>query len=281
MLLGTFPSSSLVGLLIGGGLPLPESYIRVVSFNVTADAYTRFMGRFSEPLAVEFVKRAGVREGQRALDVGCGPGALTTQLVHRLGATAVSAIDPSAPFVAATRARLPAVDVRCGAVEHLPFPDDIFDLTLAQLVVHFMADPVQGVREMSRVTRPGGLVGACVWDLAGDGGPLAAFWRAARDLDSGVRDEAELAGARAGHLAELFAEAGLQHIQPSTLTVTVRFETFADWWEPFTLGVGPAGDYVAHVDDARRGALRARCAEVLPPAPFELAATAWYIQARA
>ena len=116
----------------------------MVSFNVTADAYTRFMGRFSEPLAVEFAKRAGVREGQRALDVGCGPGALATQLVHRLGANAVSAIDPCAPFVAAIRARLPGVDVRCGAAEHLPFPDDSFDLALAQLVVHFMADLCAG-----------------------------------------------------------------------------------------------------------------------------------------
>lgn len=172
--------------MIGAGPPVTESYIRVVSFNVTADAYTRFMGRFSEPLAVEFVERAGVREGQRALDVGCGPGALTTQLVYRLGANAVSAIDPSAAFVAAIRARLPAVDVRCGAAEHLPFHDDSFDLTLAQLVVHFMADPVRGLREMSRVTRPGGLVAACVWDLAGDGGPLAAFWRAARPRSGGA-----------------------------------------------------------------------------------------------
>lgn len=261
------------------GAALTDPYIRVVSFNVTADAYTRFMGRFSKPLAVEFVERAGVQVGQRALDVGCGPGALTTQLVHRLGADAVSAIDPSAPFVAAIRARLPSVDVRRGAAEHLPYPDDSFDLTLAQLVVHFMADPVQGLREMSRVTRPGGLVAACVWDLAGGGGPLSVFWRGARDLDPGVRDEAELAGAREGHLAVLFAAAGAQHVQPSTLTVTVPFETFADWWEPFTYGVGPAGDYVAQLDDTPRGALRARCAELLPPAAFKLSASAWYVQA--
>lgn len=258
-----------------------ESYICVVSFNVTADAYTRFMGRFSEPLAVQFVERAGVRPGQQALDVGCGPGALTAQLVHRLGPDAVVAIDPSAPFLAAIRARFPAVEVRCGAAEHLPFPDDRVDLALAQLVVHFMADPVQGLREMSRVTRPGGFVAACVWDHAGGDGPLATFWRAVRDLDPEARDEAELAGSREGRLAELFAAAGLQSIQPSTLNVTVRLETFAEWWEPFTLGVGPAGDYVTQLDEARRGDLRARCAEVLPPAPFEVAASAWYVQARA
>src|SRR5687768_1021997 len=154
-----------------------------MSFNVSADAYARFMGQFSEPLATHFVEYAGVRAGQRALDVGCGPGALTAPLVDRLGADAVAAIDPSAPFVEAARERFPGVDVRSGAAENLPFSDNEFDLTLAQLVVHFMADPVAGLREMGRVTRPGGVVAACVWDHAGDGGPLSAFWQAVRETD--------------------------------------------------------------------------------------------------
>lgn len=263
-----------------GRSPSYGLYISEVSFEVSADAYNRFMGRFSEPLAVEFAERAGVRRGQRALDVGCGPGALTAQLVNRLGASAVSAIDPSRRFVAAIRSRFPDVEVRRGSVEQIPLPDDAVDLALAQLVVHFMADPVLGLREMARVTRSGGLVAACVWDHAGDGGPLAAFWRAVRDLDPEVRGEAGLAGAGEGQLATLFAAAGLQHIQPSTLTVTARFDSFDDWWEPFTLGVGPAGDYVARLDEERRGELRARCETVSPPAPFKVAASAWYVQAR-
>ncbi len=142
-----------------------------MTFNVAADAYGKFMGQYSEPLAVPFADAAGVRAGQRALDVGCGPGALTAQLVERLGADAVSAIDPSPPFVAAMRERFPAVDVHAGVAEMLPFPDDDFDLALAQLVVHFMDDPVAGLREMARVTRPGGSIAACVWDHAGGGGP--------------------------------------------------------------------------------------------------------------
>lgn len=253
----------------------------MVSFDVTADAYARFMGRYSEPLAVQFAEQAGVQAGHRALDVGCGPGGLTAQLVERLGADAVSAIDPSAPFVDAVRARLPEVDVRSGVAEHLPFPDDSFDLALAQLVVHFMTDPVSGLREMARVTRPGGLVAACVWDHAGGGGPLATFWRAVHDIDPGERGEAELAGARDGHLAELCEAAGLHQIQPTSLTVKVGFATFADWWEPFTLGVGPAGAYVTALDEARREAVRTRCAQHLPPAPFEVAASAWCVRARA
>lgn len=253
----------------------------MVTFDVAADDYARFMGRFSEPLAVQFAELAHIRAGQRALDVGCGPGALTGQLVERLGSDAVSAIDPSPPFVAAIRVRFPEVDVRSGVAEHLPFPDDSFDLALTQLVVHFMTDPVSGLREMARVTRPGGLVAACVWDHAGGGGPLAAFWRAVHDVTPGARDEADLAGAREGHLVELCEAAGLKHIEPSTLTVTVRFTTFADWWEPFTLGVGPAGAHVTQLDEGPRDVLRARCAQLLPPAPFEVAALAWCVRARA
>jgi SAM-dependent methyltransferase len=252
----------------------------VVTFNVTADSYGRFMGRFSEPLAAQFAKLAGVKAGQRVLDVGCGPGALTALLVQRLGGGAVSAIDPSAPFVAAIRARFPDVDVRRGVAERLPFAANSFDAALAQLVVHFMTDPVAGLAEMARVTRPAGLVAACVWDHAGGGGPLAAFWQAVHDIDPSAPDEAGLPGARQGHLAELCEAAGLTDIEPGLLTVRIGFVTFADWWEPFTLGVGPAGAYVAQLDETGRVELRARCAHILPSAPFQLSASAWCVTAR-
>jgi SAM-dependent methyltransferase len=248
-----------------------------MSFNVAAEAYGRFMGRFSEPLAAGFADAAGVSTGQRAVDVGCGPGALTAVLVERLGADAVSAIDPSPPFVEAMRQRYPDVDLHADAAEHLPFADDTFDLALAQLVVHFMADPVAGLREMARVTRPGGTVAACVWDHAGGGGPLATFWQAARDLDPGVHDESDLAGAREGHLAELCDRAGLTDIEAGTLSVTVTYPSFDEWWESYTLGVGPAGAYVVQLDDAGRDALRAHCQELLPEAPFDITATAWNV----
>lgn len=250
-----------------------------MSFDVAAEAYDRFMGRFSRPLAVEFIRAAGIEERWRVLDVGCGPGALTTELVSRLGAAAVSAIDPSPSFVATIRERLLEVDVRVGAVEELPFPDDSFDACLAQLVVHFMTDPVAGLREMGRVTRPGGTVAACVWDHAGGTGPLATFWAAAHDVDPDVTDEAGLAGSREGHLAELCAAAGLNRVAESRLTVTVGFVSFEDWWEPFTLGVGPAGAYVAGLDPDHLAALRDRCRRRLPAAPFELSASAWFVRA--
>jgi SAM-dependent methyltransferase len=252
----------------------------VVTFDVPADSYARFMGRFSEPLAVQFADIAGAHTGQRVLDVGCGPGALTAQLVRRIGSGGVTAIDPSASFVAAVRARFPEIRVHRGVAEQLPFADGAFDAALAQLVVHFMTDPVAGLKEMGRVTRSGGLVAACVWDHAGAGGPLAAFWQAVHDLDPGARDEAGLAGVREGDLADLCAAAGLHRIDPGSLTVEVPFATFGDWWEPFTLGVGPAGAYVSQLDQAQRDALRNRCAQLLPPAPFRISATAWSVSAQ-
>jgi SAM-dependent methyltransferase len=251
-----------------------------VSFDVSADAYLRFMGRYSEPLAARFADLAGVRPGQRALDVGCGPGAMAAELASRLGAGAVCAVEPSASFAEAARQRLPGVDVRRSAAEQLPFPDGAFDVTLAQLVVHFMADPVAGLREMGRVTRPGGVVGACVWDHAGGRGPVAPFWRAARELDPQADDESDLAGAREGDLARLCARAGLGPVQAGTLTVRARHATFDEYWEPFTLGVGPAGAYAASLDPERRDLLRERCRRLFPAEPIEITATVWAVTCR-
>ena len=251
-----------------------------MSFDVSPDAYARFMGRYSTPLAAQFADLADPRPGDRALDVGCGPGALTAELVSRLGAGAVSAVDPSEPFVGAVRARFPAVDARLACAERLPYPDGGFGLTLAQLVVHFMQDPVAGLAEMGRATRAGGVVAACVWDYGGGRGPLSLFWRAARDLDPAVTDESRLAGAFAGDLPRLFGRAGLSGAQTTTLTVRVAHPTFDEWWEPYTVGVGPAGQYAASLTPQHRTELREHCRELLPAGPFEVGAAAWAVRCR-
>ncbi len=253
-----------------------------MSFEVSADAYAQFMGRFATPLAEQFALRSALVRGQRVLDVGCGTGALTAELVRRVGAGTVAAVDPSDAFVEEMRRQFPDVDVRRVNAEALPFADASFDVALAQLVVHFMTDPVAGLAEMARVTRPCGLVAACVWDQATGTGPLELFWRGVRDLDPTADDESGLPGVREGQLVELFDAAGLVEIESTVLTVTVPFDSFEQWWAPFTRGVGPAGAYVGRLSFEHRAALKAHCSTLLGRSgPFHISAAAWTAFGRA
>ena len=241
-----------------------------------ADSYARFMGRFSEPLAPKFadlVDLTQVAEG-RVLDVGCGPGVLTAELVGRLGADRVDAIDPTPGFVAAARERLPGVDVRQGAAEELPYADGAYAAALAQLVVHFMKDPVQGLAEMGRVTQPGGPVAACVWDHGGGRGPLSPFWDAVTEVDPEEHRERSSAGSTEGDLTRLFGEAGLVDVVEGTLSVTIHLDSFEDWWVPFEEGVGTVGDYLAR-NPGQVDVVRDRCRERLGAGPFDVEAMTW------
>jgi SAM-dependent methyltransferase len=252
-----------------------------MSFEVPAESYLQFMGRFSEPLGQQFLAYAALPDGGRVLDVGCGPGVLTRLLVDRPGAGPVSAIDPSPPFVEANRALFPGLDVRQGAAEALPYDDGTFDASVAGLVVHFMTDPAGGLREMGRVTRPGGVVAATVWDHSGGGSPLSLFWEAASDIDPAAPQEGALPGTSDGHLTALATEAGLDDVESSALTVHVRFTSYDEWWAPYLLGVGPLGAYVGTLSDEHRQRLYDRCVALLPEPPFDQAATAWVVRARA
>ena len=252
-----------------------------MSFAVAAEAYDRFMGRYSSPLAPLFADFARVSEGQAVLDVGCGPGALTEELVGRVGGAAVTAVDPSEPFVSAIEERHPDVTARLAPAEELPFEEASFDAALAQLVVHFMRDPVAGLREMARVTRDRGVVAASVWDHGSGRGPLSVYWEVVRELDPGARDESELAGAQEGNLTVLFEQSGLHEVEEMALTVSVEHPTFEEWWEPYTLGVGPAGAYVSGLAAEQRTELRERCRARLPEPPFVIEARAWCARGRA
>jgi hypothetical protein len=133
---------------------------------------------------------------------------------------------------------------------------------------------------MARVTRPDGIVAASVWDHSGGQGPLSAYWDAVRELDPAASDERGLAGAHEGDLARMLGEAGLRGVEEGTLSVAVDHPSFEEWWEPFTLGIGPAGRYVQGLDPARRDRLRELCRERLPAAPFTLTARAWAARGR-
>jgi len=251
-----------------------------MSFDVAADSYDRFMGRYSAPLAPKLADLAGIKPGQRVLDVGCGPGALTAELVRRVGAANVEAVDPSERFVDAIRERIPDVEVQQASAEELPFRAESFDVALAQLVVHFMSDPVAGLREMRRVTRTGGVVAACVWDLSGSRSPLSVYWQAVHSLHPEAQDESSLPGSREGQLAELFEAAGLSVVEDTDLSVSVEHPSFEEWWEPYTFGVGPAGSFIRKLDDAQRAEIREACRALLPPAPFTLTVIAWAVSAK-
>jgi SAM-dependent methyltransferase len=250
----------------------------------TGDAYDRYMGRYSAPLAARFADAVGVAAGQRALDVGCGPGALTAELARRLGAASVAAVDPAPPFVASTAERNPGVEVRAGRAEALPFEDHRFDVALAQLVLHFVADPPAAASEMRRVVRPGGAVAACVWEFAAGMEMLRLFWDAALELDPAAPDEARaLRFGRQGEIAALFTAAGLRDVVEGAIDVRSTYASFDELWSGYLAGIGPAGEYCVALPEDRRDALRAELYRRLgsPSGSFALAARAWYAVGRA
>jgi SAM-dependent methyltransferase len=251
-----------------------------------AEAYDRHVGRFGAQLASGLAEVAGVRPGQRALDVGCGPGPLTRVLADRLGAENVAAVDPSEPFVAACRARVPGADVRVAMAEELPFAENEFDVVLAQLVVQLMDDRDRGVREMVRVARPGGVVAACVWDSRAM--PLLqAFWDAALAVaptQGGELDEGKRVGypTRAG-LGELWEACGLCGVSTGELSVVTTYESFDDLFAPFEAGSGHSGACFASLDERKQQSLRAEAHRLLgrPDGPLTLTARAWWAYGRA
>ncbi len=252
------------------------------TFAVAGEAYDAFMGRYSTALAAPFADLAGLRRGQTALDVGCGPGALTGELGARLGADAVTAVDPSPPFVAACAARHPGVDVRLGQAERLPVEDHSVDAALAQLVLHFVTDPGQAALELRRVVRPGGVVAACVWDFAEGMQMLRHFWDAALTLDPDAPDEARtLRFGGPGEIADLFGGAGFTGVHETTLTVQSTYRGVEELWAGFLAGIGPAGAYCVSLDAGHQQALRAELIRRLgsPTGPVTLSATARAVRA--
>lgn len=246
------------------------------TFQKSGADYDAFMGRYSHSLATVFADWAGVRSGLAALDVGCGPGALTGVLAQRLGPTSVVACDPSMPCVEECRARHPGVEVRQGRAEKLPYEDDSQDVVLAQLVLHFVTDPEAAAREVRRVLRPGGTVAACSWDFVQGMEMLRYFWDAALSLEPAALDAAALRFGKSGELAQLFTGAGFEEITESTLEVASSYASYDELWLGFLAGIGPAGSYAASLPPDKQEVLRQALFEKVgsPTGRFELRAVA-------
>lgn len=237
-------------------------------------AYDESMGRFSAPLAVAFADWVTLDPWARVLDVGSGPGALTAVLAARNSPHRITAIDPSPEFIAALRERLPQVTAVVGTAEDLPFPINSFDAALSELAIHFLTDAPAGIREMVRVTRPGGTVAACVWDFENDRSPHAVFLRAAREI-SGASARDRRPGTRRGHLKLLLTEAGCRDVVGGELAVSATYESFAQWWDLHLLGIGSTAGALDGLDATAVGEVRQRCHAVLGDGPFRIDAVAW------
>lgn len=248
------------------------------TFQASGEAYDSFMGRYSRRLAPLFADAAGVAPGQRVLDLGCGPGALTGELVSRLGPAAVVAVDPSEPFVAACAHRHPGVVVRQGTAEETGLDAASVDAALAQLVLHFVSRPEAAAQELRRVVRPGGTVAACVWDFEDGMAMLRLFWDAALAVDPAAPDEARtLRFGRPGEIVELFEQGGMIEVEESTLVVAESYTGFDDLWSGFLRGIGPAGAWLVAQPDGVRQQVREALASrlgVAPDSPFSLQAVA-------
>jgi SAM-dependent methyltransferase len=252
-----------------------------------SDAYEQFMGRWSRRLAREFVAFAGVTTGDSILDVGAGTGSLTLTLAAAVPEAHITGVDRSAAYLALARSRASSGRVRfeIGDAMALEHPDATFDAALSMLVLNFVPEPARAIREMIRVTRPGGTIAVAVWDYSGGMDMLCVFWEEARALDPAAArpDEHRLPLCREGELREALVDAGLTQVDQQALTIELPFTSFNDYWMPFLGGQGPAGVYVRTLDQELRdrlaARLRARLLRGANDGAFSLHARAWAARA--
>lgn len=247
------------------------------------EAYERYMGRWSRRLAPLFVEFAGVQDGDRVLDVGCGTGSLSLAVASVTRLSEIVGIDPSASFIeyARSRAKGPRITLDIGDALRLPYPDASFEKCLSLLVIQFIADARRAVAEMRRVTRLGEVVAACVWDR--DSMQFSSvFWDAAVELDPSASTRWDPRACRRGQLSALWHEGGLRNGEETALVIPLEFASFDDYWTPILGMQGSSASYFASLPAADQVALRERLREKLlgngPDRPFTLQARAWAVR---
>jgi len=251
-----------------------------------AEGYDQLMGRWSRRMAPLFIEFAGVHDGDRVLDVGCGTGSLTRALVEDTKRLEVVGVDPTSPYIEYARGQFSDARVRLEVVDaqDLPYPDRTFDKCLSLLVLNFVPDAHKAVTEMYRVTRQRGGVAAAVWDYGAGMEMLRIMWDTAVVLDPAVspRHERNMSYCRKGELSSLWTEIGFQDIEETFLSISQEFSSFEDYWLPFLTGVGPSGSYVSALapehqqllHDSLQGALLGARGD----RPFSLQASAWAVR---
>ena len=252
------------------------------------DLYEPYVGRWSRPVARQFLHWLALAKRKDWLDVGCGTGALTETIIEHQEPKSLIAIDPSPGYIEYAKARMASSCARfeLGDAQQLRFDTVSVDVAVSGLVLNFVPQPSRAVGEMARVVRPGGVVAAYVWDYAGKMELMRHFWNAAVALDTGAKELDE--GRRfpicqPAPLAELFAQAGLGEVEVRAIDVTTDFRTFDDYWSPFLGGQGPAPGYAISLNEERRAALRERIRSELPVSSdgsIHLIARAWAVRGR-
>ena len=253
-----------------------------------SNPYERFMGRWSRLLAAQFARFVAIGQQDSVLDVGCGIGSLSLAIADAFPSARVTGIDPSAAFVAHAQSRIreDRVQFMVGDAQALQFADATFDKTVSQLVLNFVPSREQALAEMIRVTRPGGVVAAAVWDYGDGMRMLRVFWDEACALDPSLaaRDEREMPLCKRGELVTLWHAHGFRDIEDRAIVVDLAFSSFDDYWGPFLGGQGPAGAYVASLSEPRRAILEARLRDRIlssrTDGPFVLQARAWAVKGR-
>jgi SAM-dependent methyltransferase len=252
----------------------------------SGDAYEAYVGRWSRVVARDFLGWLGIQSRSRWLDVGCGTGVLTQAILDQAAPVEVVAVDPSSGFIAHVRKAItdPRVRFEAGDARPLPLDSGTFDVVVSGLVLNFVPQPDQGVAEMRRTARPGGLVGAYVWDYAGEMQFIRHFWDAAVEIDSSATDLNQAQRfplCNPEQLTKLFGPAGLHRIETTAIDIPTVFRDFDDYWLPFLGGQGSAPSYVRPLSEAQRSALRDRLRERLPIEPdgsIHLIARAWAVK---
>ncbi|MGF7006719.1 class I SAM-dependent methyltransferase [Aminobacter sp. BE322] len=259
------------------------------SFNVQdAAGYEQLMGRWSRKLAPLFIDFAGLAHGEKVLDVGCGTGSLTFTLAETADLAGIAAIDFSPVFVAAAEARNtdPRIKISQADACDLPFADASFDRALALLVLHFVPEAGRAVAEMRRVTRPGGVVAATVWDHLG-GMPgmrmvvdtVAALSEGGRQLRARYCFQPMM---QPGEMARTFGEQGLSGVEETQLLLRMDYQNFDDFWAPIGAGEGPLGKYVASLGAAERARTEIAVHDAYeagrPDGPRSFANVAWAVR---